>query len=88
MFAEDLPQLKMLAAALTSVFKADRRVLTADFDEALGLITCDGTLFSHPAKHRPVDRRRCGLFPSTAKAASKGPWTETEVKDQEHQASY
>ena len=37
---------------------------------------------------RPVDGRKYDLFQSAVKAVSKVLWTETEGKDQEHQACY
>ena len=66
-----------------------RRVLTAGFDESLGLLTCDGALclqFGQRAD-RPVDRRRKSLVPSAARSVSKVAWTETEGHEQEHHAS-
>ena len=37
------------AEAVLSRTEVERRVRTADFDEVLGLITCEGALFSHSA---------------------------------------
>ena len=76
--------------AVLSRREFDRRVLTADFDEALGAHKMKlGRVqpLGHTAD-RHVDRRRYSLFPSAAGAVSKVAWKETEEKDQEHQASY
>ena len=77
------------AAAVLSRREVDWCVLTADFDENLGLITCEEALFSHSAKQwTAVDRRRYNLFQSAVKAVSKVVWIETEGRDQEEQACY
>ena len=38
--------------AVLSRKEVDRRVLSANFDEALGLTICKGALFTHSAKQR------------------------------------
>ena len=48
---------------------------------------CEAALFSHSAKQRTVPWIGA-VFPSATRAVSKVAWTETEGKDQEHQASY
>ena len=58
-------------------------MLAADLHQVLGLITCEEALLSQSAMNRPMDRRKHDLF-----QCQKVTWTETEGKDQEHQASY